>query len=105
MRTFLRLVLPIVLVACGPADEQAEGSASGTSTDSPAASYWDEYGGSTSACDRQRSKVTLDGRTFDVPALCNPYWMDKGDPPPDRTQSVGDRIRREVLPSKVAQPQ
>lgn len=38
----------------------------------------------------------VDGKRIPVPVECNPYWMDRGDPPPDEKLNPAKKFANEV---------
>jgi hypothetical protein len=107
MKYVLILVLAVSQASCLNADQDPEtddrvddtGDTGGSEPDSP---VWGEADPKPGPCDTVASYGEGDLKV-ELPVPCDPYWFDRGDPPPDMTDQ-GPRKdpfqeRTYVLPS------
>jgi hypothetical protein len=87
---YLTVAVLGLLVGCSGAPDSEPNQDSGGGSPGTTYSLPDNPGGSGSGgpCDSAGEviKVTIDGQEhyIEAPVMCNPYWRDTGDPPPDR---------------------
>lgn len=88
-RMFGTVLLGIFLLACAPElpDETTEQKPDVTEEETPPAPGGPppQDGSGKSGCDLYGTVVgEVNGRSIPVPVECNPYYFDKGDPPPEK---------------------